>query len=76
MHRTAFTVQFPTHACEVQRNEDIAIRCTPGDKMVRFYCVVHLLWGLNGIPCLAASQKVAVTGNAMQRLVRGADASL
>jgi len=31
---------------------------------------------VNGIPCLAASQEVAVTGNAMQRLVRGADASL
>ena len=43
LHRTAFTVQFPTHAYEVQRSEDIAIRCTPGDKMVRFYCVLHLL---------------------------------
>ena len=43
IHCTAFTVQFPTHAYEVQRSEDIAIRCTPGDKMVRFYCVVHLL---------------------------------
>ena len=41
--RTAFTVQFPTDAYEVQRSEDIGVRCTPGDKMVQFYCVVHLL---------------------------------
>jgi len=44
MHRTAFTVQFPTHAYEVQCSDDIAIRCTPGDKMVRFYCVMHLMY--------------------------------
>jgi len=31
---------------------------------------------VNGIPCLAASQEVAVTDNAMQSLVRGADAAL
>jgi len=31
---------------------------------------------VNGIPSVAASQEVAVTGNAMQRLVRGADAPL
>jgi len=74
MHRTAFTVQFPTHAYEVQRNEDIAVRCTPGDKMVRF--LFRGASAVNGIPCLAASQEVAVTRNAMQRLVRGADASL
>ena len=41
-----------------------------GAILLRGVCAV------NGIRCLAASQEVAVTDNAMQRLVRGADASL
>ena len=68
-------MQFPTHSYEVQRSEDIAIRCTPGVHLIAKVITSDgaiLLRGasaVNSIQCLAAFQEVAATGNAIQRLV-------